>query len=530
MAKVRPARVWWRPSTWFARERAALPESSRSYEGAGKGRRFSEWSTSSRSANVEIGSASRLLRERSRDLIRNNVYAAAAIRALVANLVGEGVKPRSATGDAALDATVSALWKRWAPKANAGPAPIGLYGLQALAIRSWLESGEVVLRRRRRRVEDGLAVPLQVQALEADQIDGGRNEATPNGGRIVQGVEFDPLDRPVAYHLLRVHPGESIVGLSDPTRATSRVLARDVAHLYSIERPGQVRGVPALTPAIRRFRDLDDYEDAELVRKKVEACLVGVVHSDEEEEEGVAGKVTDANGDVVETMEPGLFAYARGGKQIAFNQPHSTGGYEGFKRAELQSIAVAVGLTYELLSGDLSKVNFSSIRAGLIEFRRQIRMMRAHYVEPLLLAPIWRWFVEAAVAAGELPAPIDGDLVEAYPVKWAMPRFEEVDRKKDADADLAELKAGTTTLADLLARKGLDWLEVLAEHAAVKEEAERLGLKLDSLPFYGTKPAGEEEELAEEAEEGASEAEDGEEEAENDVSEEEEAEDGEEAA
>lgn len=483
---------WLNPATWF-RSRLALPESSRGYEGAGRGRRFTDWTTSGRSANAEIGRAASLLRERSRDLVRNNAYAAAAVRALVANIVGDGIRPRAATSSAAVNKALDAYWKRWAPKAMVGP-PIGMAGLQALAVRSWLESGEVLVRRRWRRPEVGLPVPVQLQMLEADHLDSGRNEETPNGGRIVMGVEIGPIDELRAYHLFRTHPGETMSSLQSSLRTTSRVPAEDIAHLYMVERPGQLRGIPVLAPAIRRFRNLDDYEDAELVRKKVEACFVGIVSSDEEEEEGIAGKVTDANGDVVEVLEPGLIGYSRGGKTITFNQPHSVGGYAEYKRSELQSIAAAVGLTYELLSGDLSKVNYSSIRAGLIEFRRNVRGMRACAVLPLLLTPTWRWFVEAAVLAGVVAPPPEGvDILDVYPCKWPEPRFEEVDRKKEAEADLAELKAGTISLPTLLARKGFEWLEVLGEHAEVKQVAEKAGIKLDSLPFYGAKPGGAEE-------------------------------------
>jgi hypothetical protein len=118
---------------------------------------------------------------------------------------------------------------------------------------------------------------------------------------------------------------------------------------------------------MRRFRDLDSYEDAEIMRKRVEACVTAIVYGDELEEEGIAAKVTDANGNIVETMEPGLIAYARGGKEIEFNTPSAVGGYAEFKRCEIQSIAAATGLTYELLSGDLSRVNyFASVFLSLL--------------------------------------------------------------------------------------------------------------------------------------------------------------------
>ena len=482
--------AWWRPSTWrWLRQDQPLLQ-TRSYEGAGRGRRLSDWTTSGASANAEVGVALSLLRERSRDLIRNNPYAAAAVRALVVNIVSPtGITPQCKSPSATVNATAQTLWRRWSRECNVGP-DIGMGGLQTLAVRSWLESGEVMVRRRRRRLEDDLAVPLKLQVLEADQLDSTVNSELRNGGRVVQGVELSPLDEIAAYHLHRVHPGESIYSLQNLPRNTQRILADNVAHLYEPARPGQLRGVPVLAPGMKRFRELDSYEDAELVRKRVEACVAAVVTSDEEAEEGIAGKVTDADGNIVETLEPGLVMYARGGKSVAFTQPHSVGGYGEYKRSELQSIAAAVGLTYELLSGDLSKVNYSSIRAGLIEFRNLVKLLRNNYVLPLLMDKVWRWFIEAAVAAGELPAPIEGRLLDFYEVAWSEPRFESVDRLKEAQADLAELLNGTTSFVDLLTRKGQDYMSVLADIAEAQEQAEAAGVKLAWM--QGSTPAPEE--------------------------------------
>jgi lambda family phage portal protein len=354
-------------------------------------------------------------------------------------------------------------------------------------VRSWLESGEVILRRRLRRLEDGLAVPLQVQILEADQLDGSREEVLgDSGARIVQGVEFDAIERIVAYWLLRSHPGESTIGLRSLGNTSIRVSSSDVAHLFEPTRPGQTRGIPWLTPGMRRFRELDSYEDAELMRKRVEACVSAFVTSDEAEEEGIAAKVTDSDGKVLETLEPGTVAYLRGGKTITFNSPSTVGGYADFKRAEIQSIAVAAGLTYELVSGDLSRVNYSSIRAGLIEFRRLVRNLRTNFVIPMACDPVWRWFVEAGIASGALPLPAGRTAAEVYPVRWGAARFEEVDRAKEAKADLEELTSGVATYPEILARRGEDWIEVLDEHVRFKAEAEARGL---SFPFMAPAPA-----------------------------------------
>jgi len=129
---------------------------------------------------------------------------------------------------------------------------------------------------------------------------------------------------------------------------------------------------------MRAMRDLDDWTNAELVRKKTEACLVGVVLGADEADQGVAPTVVDAEGKTIEQFEPGLIAYARGGKDIKFNQPASTAGVSEWLRAQLHIIAAGYRVPYELLTGDLSQVNYSSLRGGLVEFRRMVDALQFH--------------------------------------------------------------------------------------------------------------------------------------------------------
>ncbi len=145
------------------------------------------------------------------------------------------------------------------------------------------ESGECLIRIRERRIEDGLPVPLQLQLLEPDHLDTGKTGEISGGGFVVQGVEFDALGRRRAYWLYPVHPGE-VATFRKAQLASKRVPADGVLHLFDRLRPGQVRGVPWFAPVILKLRDLDEYDDAELVRKKIEACFAAFVTGSEDEE------------------------------------------------------------------------------------------------------------------------------------------------------------------------------------------------------------------------------------------------------
>src|SRR5512144_1061582 len=124
-----------------ARHRAAMAALARSYEGARVGRRTEGWVVAGTSANAEIGTALSRLRDRSRDLVRNNPYAAKATHAVVSNLVGTGILPRARSADAGANESADKLWARFAEACDADGLT-DFSGLQALVVRAMAESGE----------------------------------------------------------------------------------------------------------------------------------------------------------------------------------------------------------------------------------------------------------------------------------------------------------------------------------------------------------------------------------------------------
>jgi hypothetical protein len=140
-------------------------------------------------------------------LVRNNPHAAKAVAVLVNNIIGAGIMPRAASGDDKLDRKVDALFERWTAECDAD-GQLDFYGLQTLICREMVEAGEVLVRRRLRRASDGFAVPLQLQVLEADFLDATRSSDV-GAGRIVQGIEFDPVGKRRAYWLHPEHPGDA---------------------------------------------------------------------------------------------------------------------------------------------------------------------------------------------------------------------------------------------------------------------------------------------------------------------------------
>lgn len=459
-----------------ARARAAF-EAVRGYEGAARDRRRMSWHATNASADAEIAAAGYILRERSRDLVRNNPHAAKAVSVWVQNLVGDGIMPRIR------DKKLNDLWSAWQKVCDAdGQLPFA--GIQTLAVREMVEAGEVLIRRRYRRKTDGVPGNMQVQVLEADHLDTSKNRALNDGGCIIQGVEFDKQGRRVAYWLFPIHPGHNVLGLAQ-TIVSERIPASEVIHLYDKQRT-QARGVPWGAPVMTAMRDLAAYEDAELTRKKIEACMVGILVGGDEgdgigiplrpDEEAQDPGIYDNTGAVVEKFEPGMFAIARGGRDVKFNTPAATGSFPGYKSAALHSIASGWRLPYEALTGDLSQVNYSSIRAGLVEFRRLVSALQANLIIPTLCEGLFDWFVEAHQYAGLLP--LDGPM-DAI---WSPPKFAWVDPLKDITADLLAVRAGIRSMPDVISEQGRDPEVVLREIAEWNGKLDAAGVILDSDP------------------------------------------------
>ena len=474
------------PQSGLRRLRArAVTEQMLRYEGARHGRRTDNWLAPNTSSNAEIGPSLPYLRARSRDLVRNDPYARKAVRVLTTNVVGRhGLVPKANTGNKPLDKKINDAYAIWSKECDAdGQLTFG--GLQRLMHRAAVESGEVLIRKRPRRSADGMHVPLQLQVLEADYLDSNR-QWFPNeyNGPTIAGIAFNQLGDRQAYWMFPWHPGDVIKYVKDGF--VSRLIpASEITHLYEKERPGQVRGVPHLSAVIMTLKDLGDYDEAERVRKKVEACLsVFVTQAEGAEGPAIAFTSTDPNfGSRIETVEPGMVEYLKPGEDIKTAAPASISGYGEYLTKQERRIATGCDVMYEALTGDLSQVNYSSYRAGNIEFRAFVEQYRELTFIPMCLQPLWEWFIDAAFASGIIPE-------RNYGVKWTPPAWQSVDPEKDEMADLLALRKGTKLFAESVIEQGGDPAEHIAALQQQNKDFDAAGLTLDSDPRKTARSTG----------------------------------------
>ncbi len=455
---------------------------ARRYESAASGRIAAGWSAPSAGPNSEIDAARATLRDRSRDLARNSPLAQRALTVLTSALVGEGIRPSVSTGDAELDRQLLALWSSLGLDIDTD-GRTDAYGMQTLATRAWLESGEVFLRRRWRRPDDGLPVPVQIQILESDLLadTAWRPPHLLPDSRLQYGIVIDGIGRRVAYEMYRAHPGETLSSSASASLETVMVPASEISHVYHSTRPGQLRGVPWLAQVMLDLRDLDDLEHAEIVRQKMQACLAMFRETESLDPETIASRddvEQDDDGAWIETLRPGMIAKLPPGEVVKFLAPQQFGGFAEAAKHYQRVIAVGSQVPYELLTGDLSQVNYASIRAGDLEFRRLVGVLCRQVVVPHICAPMWRWIIEAGMLSGRLPEMRGAQLTAALSPHWHPPRWIAIDREGEVKADILEIQAGLRTHAQAAAERGGDWRALVEQLAAEKSEAADLGVNL----------------------------------------------------
>jgi capsid protein len=139
-------------------------------------------------------------------------------------------------------------------------------------------------------------------------------------------------------------------------------------------------------------------------------------------------------------------------------------GLNDFLRHMARTIGAGVGVPYELLTGDLSSVNYSSAKLGLEAFKRRCLAIRASLLGTRLLDPVWKRFATLEVLSGRLSAPDFGRDPETYfAATWMWPGWPALDPYREAAADVVLMRAGVRSRDEVVSSRGRDVAEVTAE-------------------------------------------------------------------
>jgi lambda family phage portal protein len=424
-------------------KRKAARAALRSFEAASRGRRTDGWRTSGGDANSEVSKGQGLLRDRARDMRRNNPYAERGISAIASNTVGYGIVP-DPKGRARQKKKALALWAQWAETTACDASGMSdFYGIQNLAMQSIPESGEVLVRRVWTPGKN--VVNFQIQILEADHLDDSKNYALGDGSYIEQGIEYSASGERTHFWLFPQHPGGTIKTLKAGL-TSERIPAEDVSHIFLRKRPGQTRGYTWLAPVMLRMRNFDEMEDAVIEAAKVAACFAAIITADDQ---GLGGQAPAKKYDPIDRLEPGIIEQFPTGTSVTFGTPPTFNGYESYSKQSLRATSVGLGVPYEVLTGDLNGVSFTSGRMGWLEFGRNIDVWRWQMLVPQLCARVWSWFNEAANLSAN-------GWDEFIPAGWVAPRRDLIDPTKELDALEKEMRIGALSFSGMLKERGIN--------------------------------------------------------------------------
>ncbi len=448
------------------------------HEGASTGRRLHTWGMSSAGPNNVLHNSLSSLRNRSRELTRNNPLADGGVDSFVANLIGTGITPRWQIKDDAKKEEVQELWSDCVDEFDFEGID-DFYGLQGLAARSLIEAGEVFVLKHF--VNDSnLIVPFQIQILESDFCDASYNAVAPNGNKIRMGIEYSKKNKRLAYWMFKEHPGEAFLNGADFGERI-RIPADRICHIFKRLRPGQQRGRPWLSSIIVKLHEIDQCSDAELVRRKTTAMFGGFITKPPNEEQRVLGD-EEENGIVA--LEPGTFSELPEGYEVTFSNPKDVGGnYIAWMEHEIRAVAKGIGITYEQFTGDLSKVNFSSIRAGLLEFQRRCVLIQKNQIIFQFCRPVSNDWLKVAVIAGSISVPDFNKKIREYKrIQWRPDGWKYVNPLQDVKAELIAIRSGLKSRDQSIAELGYDIEKVDRDIQRDNQRVDQLKIILDSDP------------------------------------------------
>jgi len=479
-----------------------------SFAGAKVGRLLADFVSRSNSADQDLFGANKLMRARARELAESNPHARKFVWMFKQNVVGpKGIQMKSkvigANGNdtAATDKInqrIDEEWKRWCKKGRCtADGKFDFVQYQQLAAGTVAKEGENLVKYVYGREFNDTGFALQ--PLDNDQLDDTLMTQSTDGSEIRMGVEVNKYRRPVAYWLWSGHPNDLIA----TSRERKRVPSAYICHTAFWERPGQTRGYTWLSASLIPMKNHGGWSEASLVAARASAAKFGVITEEYADgfdgDEDYDGDDTNADGTQVMSANPGEFLQLDPGQKFDYTDPRfPMTSYKEYSKSMLQEICSGLLVSYPSLASDLEGVNFSSIRAGLIDERDMWRMVQRFFVNDFLEPIRMAWLKMALLTT---LSDITLTPVQMDQVAWNARGWEWVDPQKDAAATILKLGEGLSTYEEESGKLGYDWQEIALQRKREQEFFDENGIVygVDISGDQGGKgvSAGDEKEAAE---------------------------------
>lgn len=471
-----------------------------------------QWQPSRASADADLRGAKTVMDARVRDTIRNDAYAAAGAEIRKDSIVGAmfmlNAKPSHeylGLENSAMDETwaeefqkeVEVKFSLWAesPSCYVDAQRVNtLTGLVRLAVAQFTTTGEVFCTAEYPR--DRKPFRTAIQMIDPDRL------STPPTMRedqyLKMGVEKDRYGAPIAYHIRDVHPGDPLAGRNSWTRVSRTYgWGRDkVIHIFEQQRAAQTRGFSTMVAALKEARITKRFREVTLQNAVLNATYAATIESDMSPElvfQAMGGAAIDPRtvSNAVASVQAGYLgayqAYTEGSENLTLDgvkvpllppgtklnlRSPSQGGLIGtdFEQSLLRYIAAILGVSYEQLSKDYSKTNYSSARAANNETWKTMQSIKRNVADRFATSIYMLW-LEEAIAIGEITsmprnAPSFWDRMnkDAYGAcEWIGASRGQIDELKETQAAALRLQMGLSTYEDEHARLGKDWRRVFAQ-------------------------------------------------------------------
>jgi lambda family phage portal protein len=479
---------------WFSRERPApAPVRLRGFDAARIDDLSFSFASTNASINADVNAGLARMRGRARNLAQNNDYAKKFLQQIKTNVVGPNgfalqvLARDGAMLDSLANTLIETAFRAWCARGVCElSGKLSFIQVQGLIAQAVGRDGEALVRIWRG-ASAGNSHQFALQLLDVDRLPIDYNVAqVGNGNRIEMGVEINAQGRPVAYHLYPYHPGETTARSTVGARF-ERVPAAEIMHLFRPSRPEQRRGVPEMHTAMFRLEMLSKFEAAAVVAARRGAETLGFFIS-VDGSAPILGEV-GPDGNQISTSVPGQFDTLPTGYDFkGFDSKYPSESFGPFVKHQLRGISSGLGVSYNSLASDLEGVNYSSIRAGVLE-ERDVWMDWQTWMIESFLTPVYEAWLPTAMAAGAiaygssgLPLPIrkiDQFLVHS----WQGRRWSWVDPLKDVQANIESINAGLKSRRQVIAEQGQDLDEVWSQLQAENDLAESLDLEFGSDDF-----------------------------------------------
>lgn len=485
--------------------RGVTVKTVRGYDAARQDNITFGWNGSSASANEDIKAALELVRKRSRDLAANNDYMRKFLRMCEVNIVGStgfryknlAADPAARVGDAPSpdESARTLLEDHFAAWGKKGVCDVtGRYShrdILKLAVKACARDGEYLIRRVRGR-EAGNVFGYALQALDIDRLDIKYNGEFGDN-RVIMGVEVSSVGKPVAYHLLTAHPGDNSY-VNRQGQRYERIPANQIFHGGIADRPEQVRFLPWAHTAMLRLEMLGKFQTAALVAARKGAETLGFLKQSLDASPGPAMGTTDAEGDTYETSLPGTWDTLPPGYEMqAYDAKYPSEVFGQFVKDALRGVASGLMVAYNGLANDLEGVNYSSIRAGVLEERDGWTDLQEFFIEGLEDQIHADW-LEMSLLSSAITYPNGSPLPASKIAKFGAHKFTGrkwawVDPRNDAEANKMAVERCWTTDSQVTADRGGDWYDNVTEKANEQKHAKQAEVTIGQLMPAAAQPA-----------------------------------------